>query len=128
MLKSVTNKIIFKLSNQFRILSCCWLIRNSNISMSNLNSKDFESFFWSLRNFPVCTVRRGALMEPRRTSGFQNLVGTSVQGGHTLSPCWERVKGGRQNLVGTSPHVPMPTDEHRTKIFRVELTLSCKTH
>ena len=51
----------------------------------------------------------------RHACGAQNLVGTSEYGGYNLSPPgWNRVKVEAKtlwglSLVGTSPHVPMPT-------------------
>ena len=46
----------------------------------------------------------------RRACGFQNLVGTSVYGGHDMSPLIGiGLKGGCQTLVWARPHVHMPT-------------------
>ena len=58
--------------------------------------------------YVLCSVHNGALMERGRTCGFQNLVGTSVHGGHNLPPLvekglWQLPKfGGDQSPC---PHV-----------------------
>ena len=47
----------------------------------------------------------------KRAFSFQNMVGTSVYGGHNLPhpPGCNRVKVAANTWWGTSPHVPKPT-------------------
>ena len=82
---------------------------SENKSLGNKSLRSKSPGRKSLRN--KSPRNKSLAVRLRCACGFQNLVGTSVlYGGQNLPPPWlEYGYGGCQNLVGISPHVPMPT-------------------